>query len=233
MIPETDTVCGVDRGLLERFLILIRDRYPLVERASFFLETREGLSNVSGLANVRDVVNHLAALLDPSTPAEKKEIQLANAEEHLRRAATEPYEIALGRALERFQSLHERARTGLDRKGPQSRPTELAVNSKLAEVRELAAAGRNAKTRNLWEPAWEDGVAKMLDAYEKLAQLNADLENDIHRLEQLRANRRHLFQTLPVVVGFCGTLLFAILSLALVLKPGFLDLFRRLLGLGR
>jgi hypothetical protein len=217
---------------LERFLILIRDRYPLVEKASFFLETREGVSNVIGLANVRDVVNHLAALLDPSTPAEKRETQLANAEEHLRRAATEPYEIALGRALERFQSLHERARAG-DRKGSQSPLTELAVNSRLAEVRELAAAGRNAKTRNLWDPAWEDGVAKMVGAYERLAQLNAELENDMDRLEQLRANRRHRSQTLPAVAGLCGTLLFGILSLALVLKPDFLDLLRRLLGLGR
>jgi hypothetical protein len=55
----------------------------------------------------------------------------------------------------------------------------------------------------------------MLGAYEKLAQLNAELENDMHRLEQLHANRRHLFQTLPAVAGLCGTLLFAILSLAL------------------
>ena len=111
--------------------------------------------------------------------------------------------------------------------------TELAVNSRLAEVRELAAAGRNAKTRNLWDPAWEEGVGKMLGAYEKLAQLNAELENDMHRLEQLHANRRHLFQTLPAVAGLCGTLLFAILSLALVLKPDFLHLLRRLLGLWR
>lgn len=236
MIPPTDTICGVDRVLVERFLILIRDGFPLVDRATFFLETGEGVSNVAALANVRDVVSHLVTLLDPSTPPEERAAQLANAEEHLRRAATEAYEIALGRAFERFQSLHERYKgEGLGRKGSDlNLPAVSSVNSRLAEIRELASAGRNAKTRNLRDPAWEHGIAQLMLAYDKLAQLSSELDYYVHRVELLGAlkNQQH-WATLWTVLGICGTVLFGVLSIVFVTKPALVDLLRQILHLGK
>jgi hypothetical protein len=235
VIPGTDTICGVDRGLVERFLALIRDRFPVVDQSTFFLETREGVSNVAALANVRDLVSHLATLLSASTPPDKREAQLANAEEHLRRAATEAYEIALGRAFERFQSVHERyQRKGIGRKGGHlNLPDPVSVNSRLTEIRELASAGRNAKTRNLWDPAWEEGVAQMVLAYDKLAHLSSDMEESIRSLELLKAHDQRRWRAWISLAGVVGTVLFGMLVILFITKPAAVDILRRALGLGR
>ena len=50
-------ILGVDRSIIEEFLILIRDKYPLVDYANYFLETHTGASGVNiALANQRDFI---------------------------------------------------------------------------------------------------------------------------------------------------------------------------------
>ena len=59
-------VCGISKELTERFLLMIRDAYPKAELATCFLEERAGINNVPHMANVRDVLSHLATFLDRS-----------------------------------------------------------------------------------------------------------------------------------------------------------------------
>src|SRR5258708_36659110 len=96
-----------ERGLFYRFLVLIRDNYKKADNAGYFLERRAGIGNSCGVFNLRDVLSHLSTLLDPATPANRRPDQLANAEEHLRRAIVEPYEIGLAAITEKFSKTYE------------------------------------------------------------------------------------------------------------------------------
>src|SRR5260370_30171739 len=78
-VPEEPLVCGIRKSLLERFLLLIRDGYPKVELAACFIEERAGINNVPSMANVRDVLSHLATFLDPSISQEKRAEQISYA----------------------------------------------------------------------------------------------------------------------------------------------------------
>jgi len=101
-------VCGVDRSVVERFLIMVREQLPQGDRSSFFLEEVAGTTYTLSMANLRDVLSHLATLLAEDTPPEEWEAQLASAEEHFRRAIQEPHAIALGVLRERFNSVYSR-----------------------------------------------------------------------------------------------------------------------------
>ncbi len=95
-----DLICGVDRVVVERFLVLVRDNYKKADEATFFLEQRSGVMNVPSMANMRDVLSHLVTLLNHDTPNERREEQLATSEEHLRRAELlADYAIALSTYL--------------------------------------------------------------------------------------------------------------------------------------
>jgi phosphoenolpyruvate carboxylase len=106
----TSKICSVDSATVERFLILIRDNYPKADRASFFLEEVAGKTSSVAMANLRDVLSHLATALSSDTRPEDLDAQLASAEEHFRRAIQEPYAIALGNLREKFNTVHEEYR---------------------------------------------------------------------------------------------------------------------------
>jgi hypothetical protein len=71
-----ELICGVNKALIEKFLILIRENYRKADKATFFLELRAGVSNVPGIANSRDVLSHLATALDPNLSDEERQEQL-------------------------------------------------------------------------------------------------------------------------------------------------------------
>jgi len=100
------TLCGVDTKLIERFLVLIRDNYPKADRASFFLEEVAGKTYTFAMANLRDVLSHLATTLSEETDPKDWEAQIASAEEHFRRAIQEPYAVALGTLREKFNTVY-------------------------------------------------------------------------------------------------------------------------------
>ena len=101
-----EDACGVDTEL-QRFLTLIRDSHKLADKATYFIESRAGVSNIYGIANLRDVMSHLAAFLEKdATLAERKE-HLVKAEEHTRRAILEAYETAIAELGIKFQYLYD------------------------------------------------------------------------------------------------------------------------------
>jgi hypothetical protein len=106
-VQPHQVICGVRQDIIESFLKLVRDYYRKADRASYFMEEHGHIMNTSAVANLRDVLSHLATLLDPSTPPERHQAQLENSEEHLRRAILEPYLIVIGRDRREFRRLFE------------------------------------------------------------------------------------------------------------------------------
>jgi hypothetical protein len=82
-------ILGVERALLIRILVrileLLRDKYPLADKANYFLE-RQGYSGINTtITNQRDAISHLVTLLaDHTLDHDGQLAQLHNAEEHLR-----------------------------------------------------------------------------------------------------------------------------------------------------
>jgi len=207
-------ICGVDQNLIEQFLLLIRDNYGAADKATFFLEQRTGIVNVQGIANVRDVLSHLVTLLNPTTEPEKRVAQLANAEEHLRRAIIEPYEIAVNELLIKFNELYFRYKRDLlpikDRHLTlQSAPNAVSVDASLKKIAALYASGRSGKGKNIWSAEWEVGVKSFIDAYEALAALYAELEGHWNNYVQIRRDRK---STLLAAWGIIATIITFILG---------------------
>lgn len=193
--PDTNSsdelVLGVDKKLIEDFLTLIRDNYKKTDEATAFLEHRARVSNVHGITNVRDVLSHLTTLLDPNTPPDKKRDQLNNAEEHLRRAILEPYEVGFSKLIQDFILVYENYRQEVEPIIDQhvalnSAPNQQIVDSHLTEIYGLAKRGRHAKGKNLWTPEWENGVANFIDAFDKLAALKSELEGYCYKYQRIR-----------------------------------------------
>jgi hypothetical protein len=189
-----DLICGVDRALVESFLILVKDYYKRADMATFFLEQKSGIVNLQGITNVRDVLSHLVTMLSPDTPDDKRLEQLYNAEEHLRRSINEPYEIALNELLVKFSELYEAYKAQVlpikESHFPLSNaPNSIQVEARLHEVQQLNSAGRASKAKNLWTAEWEDGVLSFTRAYELLTDLYRELEEYHHKAQQIERTR--------------------------------------------
>jgi hypothetical protein len=186
-------ICGVDRALIERFLVLIRDNYPKADSASFFLEEVSGVTYTLSTHNLRDVLSHLATALSPSTNPEDLEAQISSAEEHFRRAIQEPYAIALGKLREKFNEvdasyakLYHKIEK-LKKKGFfADAPTLEEVQSKQRRIAELASRGRSAKRLNKINAEWDAGVTDYIEAYNQLDILTTTLSRHVHEEKSLK-----------------------------------------------
>lgn len=188
--PSPDLTCGIEKNLVETFLKLIRDNYNKVDMAAFFLEQRTGIINIQGVTNVRDVLGHLANFLQPELTPDQREEQINAAAEHLRRAVTEPYEVAVNELLSRFAKLYERYKQELlpvrDEHVPLSTaPSPSAIEARLVEIQNLRREARNIKNENMWSPEWEQGVVRFAEAFDKLAALYSDIESYWYKFEQI------------------------------------------------
>lgn len=186
---SSDLVCGVEKSLVERFLLLIRENYKKADRATFYLEQRTGVVNLPGITNLRDVLSHLVTFLSPETPNEKRNDQLINAEEHIRRAIIEPYEIALNELTVKFEDVYQDyKRNVLPNKDKDiffsTAPGAVEIERVLQEIRQLTSQGRIAKGRNLWDAEWDKGVAQFIEAYDKLYELKTSMEGYVYRYKQ-------------------------------------------------
>lgn len=205
-------ICGVSQSQLEEFLRLIRDGYPKADDASFFLEVRAGISNVPNMANVRDTLSHLVTFLDPELDITRRADQISDAEEHLRRAIIEPYQVAVEDLFKRIDELYGKYKASLlpvREKHPalSGSPNEIQVDARLRHIKELLLLARKAKRRNRWDEEWENGVANYILAFDELETLHSELERYWHRFEQLRTGKHHT--RLHFVIGI-GTFVLAI-----------------------
>jgi hypothetical protein len=239
-MADSDMVAGVDRSVLEDFLGMLRDYYPQVDKATWFLELTTGQVNVSGIKNVKGILSHLVMLLEQNSPLEKRKEQLVNAEGHLRRAITEPYEIALDGLTLEFADTYERFKKEVlpisDQHGSlRQAPSAAIVNVRLEEIGDLGSKGREAKDKSLKDPEWESGVSSLIAAFEKLNNLKSELEGycnaydsmleDEARQEKLRteiqreSKKSTRLHFLAIAIGIAGI----IIAVLLVVIPGLAD----------
>jgi hypothetical protein len=195
-----------DRSLLFRFLGLIRDNYKKADKAAHFLERKAGVTNTCGITNLRDVLSHFATLLDPSTPQEKRRDQIGNAEEHLRRAIIEPYEIGLASLTEKFKPTYDTYREKVlplrNTEGFRAAPDRAQVDGRLADIDESAEKGKSAKGKNLWDEEWEEGVSGLIDAFDRLADLHNEIEGWIFKHRQDHHGRHSIrMHYIAIIVG--------------------------------
>jgi hypothetical protein len=97
MATNINTVLGVERDILEKALLILRDRYHLATEANLVLELYAGTSGINvSITNQRDAITHLVSLLKADGGNRDAQVaQVANLDEHLRRAVSEPYELAV------------------------------------------------------------------------------------------------------------------------------------------
>lgn len=227
-----DLICGVDRYVIERFLVLIRDNYRQADKATYFLEEQAGISNVAGITNMRDVLSHLATALSPEISQEKRVEQLTNAEEHLRRAIVEPYELAFRERLDKFRPLYNNYVNKLlkvkDRYVElQNAPNAVSLNAVTRKIANLAEKGRGAKNGNIWTGEWEEGVSCFIEAYETLLELEATIRDYWNQYESKKTT------ILGIQLGVWGLIigvLGIVISILLVIFPEFGNLVRAFFG---
>jgi len=189
-LNSPDLICGADRNVVERFLALIKEHYHQADTATFYLEQRTGIINVHAITNLRDVLSHLATLLTPGLSPDQQVAQLSNAEEHLRRAIIEPYEVALNELVIRFRDLFKKYKEEL--LAAQGRysdltaaPSAASIESRMKTLANLIANGRRSKGINLWDPEWERAVSSYVEAFEALSALYSEVEGFWYKYEQL------------------------------------------------
>lgn len=187
-----DYILGIEREIIEDFLILIRDKYPVVDKANFFLEIHGGLGGASiAMANQRDFLSHLCTVLkDESLEYQKKYAQVSAAEEHFRRAVIECYqkgvESKLVGALELYVRYKEEVIPYKKIHADLSPAPDIAdIRKDLDEIDELRQKGRKAKTRNNWDDEWEEGVDAYLKAFLKIKKLHEVLEDFLTKTSQI------------------------------------------------
>lgn len=215
----TDLICGVERDIIERFLTLVRDKYPRVDEANYFLELNLGTSGINvAISNQRDVLSHLVTLLTNSDLSrEDKLAQIADAEEHLRRAIIESYEQAVSLKLDQFIKVKaEYETTVLLLKGNSpllaSAPDLTSINARLRTITELREKGRATKARNRWDAEWENGVENLIAAFHHIEELLQTLGPHIVVAHQVRETKKN---SLLAWWGLLATLASAVLSIIL------------------
>jgi hypothetical protein len=177
---------GVDPDVLKGFLILIKEKYAMVDMANFFLEIKTGVSGINiAMANERDFLSHLCTVLsDQELTPDKQKDQLSAAEEHLRRAVIESYqkavEIKFSSVLDNYEKYRYEVVPLQKRYEPLAdAPDFNSIRTKIKEINVLRMESRNAKRRNKWDDSWEQGVATYVKAFLDLEKLDDTLEDYI------------------------------------------------------
>lgn len=211
-------IAGVDADIIEQFLLLLKDKYALVDKANYFLES-QGVSGINiGMANQRDVLSHLCTILDRPELSHDEQIgQLASAEEHLRRAIIESYQKGCTKKLSDFMATYKQYETIVIPLKAQdvsltSAPTIESLHVRLDEVQRLRSAGRAAKAQNKWDKEWETGVVSLIEAFNIVVEMQRDIEGYISRAQQIISSKNqkvwgHVGLWATIVMTFIGVIL--------------------------
>jgi hypothetical protein len=219
--PEEAKIMGVEHSIIEEFFKLVKEKYPLVDKANYFLELNLGVSGINvAITNQRDVLSHLCTIITDTTLTYQQKLdQISNADEHLRRAILESYEKAVSLVIDNINNLFDLYKLKVIRYKARdstlnSAPDTVSVRAILRELSDMRTKGRDAKRRNKWDAEWEEGVEILLKAFNKAKELEVDLESYLARADQIKTNKK---QTFLSIWGIIATLLTFILGIALVL----------------
>jgi hypothetical protein len=183
---------GVEPGVIKAFLELIRDKYPIVDKANFFIEIDAGASGANiAITNQRDFLSHFCTVLkDKKLTPEQQYAQVSAAEEHFRRAVIESYqkgvEIRLTETIKLFEKYKERVVPIQTKHSELAESPDLeAIRSDLDEIKQLRKKGRDAKSLNKWDDEWVSGVNAYLKAFLKIEKLEKVLEIYLGKASQI------------------------------------------------
>lgn len=160
------------RRVYERGLRVLLEVYPIAKENLLFYETHEQVKAISALTDLRDVLDHLAMATalsqgqgegDEDTIEKRIEAHLISAEEHLRRAAIEPLELAVEDRL--YRVLHKIKWGKLSRMAFQP---GVASDEALAAVEQAKALLCGARLRKGETAELSQAVAALREAYEVL-----------------------------------------------------------------
>ncbi|MHB9075688.1 MAG: hypothetical protein ACYC6G_19460 [Desulfobaccales bacterium] len=180
--PDIKHILDVDPDIICQFLDLIKNRYPTVDMANYYLETKLHVSGSSiAMANQRDFLSHFCTVLsNRNLDHEGRIAQLSAAEEHFRRAVIESYHNALRLKLAEVLKLYKKY---MEEVIPyrkvypdlSSAPDILTIRSSLKEIQELQIKARESKSRNQWDKDWKEGIKTYVDACDKTDDLEGIL----------------------------------------------------------
>ena len=89
--------------IAERIITFLRSgNYDVAKQAIIYLETRSGQLQTDAFANMRDVLDHLVAAAKPGILEEDLDQQMAETDEHLRRAVMHPFQDVIEDRLARL-----------------------------------------------------------------------------------------------------------------------------------
>jgi hypothetical protein len=219
---EKNLVLNIDKDIIEKFLKLARDRYHQVDKANYFLESNTNISGSNiAITNQRDFLSHLCTLLqNPKLSRDQQLDQISSAEEHLRRAIIESYQLVVSIKQKDIDTLIQnyiKLVVPIQRKEPtlSSALTIQTIRKRQDEIKELKTKGRTAKSRNTWDEEWEQGVKVLLEAFVKAKNLEEELEKYIIRAQQRSDNKTQIWLA---SWGIIATVIVFILSLVLMIQ---------------
>ena len=101
------------------------------------------------------------------------------------------------------------------------------IQIQLVKIGDLASEGRSAKRRNRIDSKWDDGVGSYIQVNHDLNLLTGQLSTHIHEFQSMKDGRQGKAWT---IVGTVLGVLFAILSILLVLYPSMTTAIQRFIG---
>jgi hypothetical protein len=221
--PSIKSIMDADPEIICQFLELIKKRYPEVDYANYYLETKLHVSGSSiAMANQRDFLSHFCTVLSDNTLDHEGRIaQLSAAEEHFRRAVIESYHNALRLKLVEVLALYKRY---MEEVIPykkmhaelSSAPDISTIRSSLKEIQDLQIKAREAKSRNNWDQEWKAGIKKYVDACIKADDLEGILENYLCIASQFPKGTVLFSNKSTLLISF--SIISAIINIVLLIK---------------
>ncbi len=140
--------------------------YPFAKEAVLFFETREKKKSLAAIIDLRDCLDHLMISFLCKDDRHKRESELNNALEHLRRASNEPLELAVENKL--YLVLERKKWHSFSKFFLVSTPSRAAVNDLITRTQEELQNARSCKNRM----KWQDGLKHLKHAYNLVCDID-------------------------------------------------------------
>jgi len=174
----------------ERAISLIKNYFPKIQEALFYLEGKESKHSLAAYIDMRDVMSHFSTLLREDINIESARDNIANLCEHMRRAIAEPYQIAFEYKLgkindqyniykykllkwERILFLHKH-----------HFPIHQEIRKSVISAKNLWIEGRRKKNSNMWDIEFEEAIDHFIGAYDILSDLEPKLQEIYNRMHE-------------------------------------------------
>ncbi|MBM3282732.1 hypothetical protein FJY90_00625 [Candidatus Gottesmanbacteria bacterium] len=174
----------------EQAISLIKNYFPKVQEALYYLEGRESKHSLAAYIDIRDVLSHFATLLREDIDTESARDNIANLCEHMRRAIAEPYQIAFENKLgkiddqyniykyrllkwERILFLHKH-----------HFPIHETIKKNVINAKNLWIEGRRKKNSNMWDAKFEEAISHFIEAYDVLSDLEPKVQEVYNRIHE-------------------------------------------------